>query len=320
MSGLALGRAGGKAPPASEVAVLLCSFNGGAFLEQQLDSIAAQSYPALQLYVSDDGSADNTLDILERFRERLGARRLTIRSGPRRGHTENFLSLICSPQIEADYFAYADQDDIWDSGKLARAVQILEPLGSDQPALYCARTRLVSQNGTVIGFSPLFCRPPSFANALIQNIAGGNTMVMNRAARELLRTAGMVDVVTHDWWTYMLVMGAGGITYYDATPCVSYRQHEQNIIGANDSWSQRIARCFEVLNNRTRYWNNMNLLALHQSRHLLSKDSLDTLDLFSRARDASLFSRLLGFVRSGVYAQSTWGNMGLFLAALLKKI
>lgn len=302
------------------VAVLLCTFNGTDFLAQQLESIGEQQGPVVRVHVSDDGSEDDTLAILHSWRERWGEDRLVIWQGPGRGHVANFFSLVCSPQIDAGYFAYADQDDIWDADKLSRAVAALAGLPPDRPALYCSRTRLISETGQPLGYSPLFRRPPGFANALVHNIGGGNTMVLNRCARELLRAAGAVDVVSHDWWTYLLVAGAGGTVIYDAQPSLSYRQHGHNLVGSNMGARQRMARMWMALHNRNREWNDRNIDALRQSQSLLSGDSRDILEALCQARNARLVPRLLGVWRSGVYAQSFTGNLGVLTAAFLNKI
>ena len=84
--------------------------------------------------------------------------------------------------------------------------------------------------------SPLFRRPPSFRNALVQSLAGGNTMVLNRPARDLVALASRrARFVSHDWWAYLLVTGAGGAVHYSAKPLVRYRQHAHNLVGANTS-------------------------------------------------------------------------------------
>jgi hypothetical protein len=59
----------------------------------------------------------------------------------------------------------------------------------------------------------LFVFPPSFRNALVQSIAGGNTMVFNVALKRLIENAGPLDVPSHDWWVYILVTGSGGGWY-----------------------------------------------------------------------------------------------------------
>ena len=223
----------GQALP--KVAILLCTYHGQHYLADQLDSFAAQSYPNWEVLASDDGSQDNTHAILEAYRGQWGHDRLAIHFGLARGFAANFLSLTCKSSIKADYYAYSDQDDIWEADKLQRAMSWLLTIPEDVPALYCSRTRLVDAHNRDIGYSPLFTKPPSFANALMQNVGGGNTMVFNNAARALLCEAGAdADVVTHDWWAYLLVSGCGKV-FYDACPSLRYRQHGGNLVGMNSS-------------------------------------------------------------------------------------
>ena len=303
-----------------EVAVLLCTFNGGRFLDAQLQSLFQQSYPASSLYVSDDGSTDDTLELLEKAILANLPLRIDLRRGPGKGAVTNFLSLVCEESISGDYFAYADQDDIWDTDKLSRAVTRLAKCDASLPALYCARTRSLSESGLITGASPQFRKPPSFPNALVHNIGGGNTMVMNRAARELLCRAGLVDVVSHDWWTYLMVSGAGGKVEFDQTLCLNYRQHADNQIGANTGFKRRMMRYFGALSGRNRDWNDRNIAALEQNATLLTQENRERLKVFSESRGGGVFDRLRGVRRAGLYAQTFSGNLGLLLATLLKKI
>ena len=304
----------------ASVAVLLCSYNGGRYLSPQLDSIATQVAGDIRLYVSDDGSSDNTLELVDNWRAANPALEVQLGPGPGRGHTANFLSLLCDAGIEADYFAFSDQDDIWDSDKLARALSALDTLDNERPALYCARTRSISAGGEPLGLSPLFSRPPGFANALIQNIAGGNTMVMNRPARQLLLQAGVVDVVTHDWWTYLLIAGAGGEVIYDAEPCLSYRQHDDNAIGANVGVLKRLRRYSGFLGGKNRDWNRRHIAALDHCADLLSPENARILASFKELHRGGLAARLRALREGGFYAQSASANLGLRCATLLKKI
>ncbi|MFV8818296.1 glycosyltransferase family 2 protein [Haliea sp. E17] len=308
----------------ASVAVLLCTYNGGSFLTEQLASIGAQDFTGrsirLEVHASDDGSTDATSAVLNEWKGTCSAALVSRRCGPGKGHAANFLSLVAAPEISADYYAYSDQDDIWDSDKLERALTALERVPAGIPALYCARTRSISARGKATGKSPLFSRPPSFSNALLQNIAGGNTMVMNAAARQLLATAGSVDVVSHDWWTYLLVAGAGGRVMYDAEPCLSYRQHEGNVIGDSLGTGSRLRRYKRFLHGRNRDWYTRNITALKQNMSLLTPENCSILEAFEQAREANLINRVRALTHSGVYAQTAIGQLGLYTATLLKKI
>jgi len=302
------------------VAVLLCTHHGGRFLAEQLDSIRAQDHQNLTIWVSDDGSKDNTHLILKQFQSLWGKSRFSIHSGPQKGFVANFLSLICHSDIKADYFAYADQDDIWEPEKLSRAIGQLENVPKETPALYCARTRLIDERGRETGFSPLFDKPPSFANALVQSIGGGNTMVMNKAAQKILRAAGERTVVSHDWWAYMLISAAGGTVIYDPYPTVRYRQHNNNLVGANIGWYTRLIRMRQLFKGRFQNWNTINTQALQQVRDSLVPEYQRTLDEFCTARNRWLMPRIWGIKKSGVYRQTMMGNLGLIAATVLKKL
>ena len=303
------------------IAILMGTFRGRRFLAEQMESIAAQTCSAWSVWASDDSSDDGTLEILTAFREKWGSHRLTIRTGPGRGFRANFLSLACDRLIDAHYFAFADQDDLWDPDKLARAIAWLESRPAGKPALYCARTRLIDEAGNALGHSPLFERPLTFANALVQSVAGANTMVFNRAARDLLCEAGDdVDVQTHDWWTYMVVMGCGGEVFYDPHSTVGYRQHGANLVGSNADWAARAVRARKLLAGRFRAMNQRNFLALRRLAHRLTPENRRVFEQFESARERWLIPRLIGVWRSGVYHHTRLGNFGLLAATLLKKL
>lgn len=306
---------------ASRVAILLCTYHGQQYLAEQLDSFAAQSHEHWEVWASDDGSEDDTHLILETYRTKWDVGRLSVHFGPAEGFAANFLSLTCNASIDADFYAYSDQDDVWEADKLARAVQWLESVPSDVPALYCSRTRLVDADNNEIGVSPLFTKKPSFANALMQNIGGGNTMVFNKAARKLLREAGEnKSVITHDWWAYMVVTGCGGRVFYDSKPTLRYRQHGGNLVGQNSNWAARLRRIRMLFQGRFKHWNDCNIAALLTLEHRLAPENREILQRFAKARDMSLLPRLIHLKRSGIYRQTLLGNIGLVAAGILGKI
>lgn len=303
------------------VAILLCTYHGQRYLVEQLDSIVAQTYTNWEIWASDDGSSDDTCDILESYRDKLGADRFSIHSGPCEGFVANFLSLTCHANIQADYYAYSDQDDIWKADKLQRAVDYLNSIPTAVPSIYCSRTLLVDHKNQHIGYSPLFNKPTGFANALMQNVGGGNTIVLNDAARKLLREAGEdVDVVTHDWWAYLIVCGCGGKVFYDPIPTVRYRQHDSNLVGMNSSWPARFVRIRKLFQGYFRILNDKHIQELHRLRSILTPENRRILDQFVIARNGSLLPRLIGLKKSGIYRQTLLGNLGLIAAAMFNKI
>lgn len=305
----------------SKIAILLASFRGEKFISTQLDSLNSQSLTDWKVWISDDGSDDGTREILLKYASDWGDNRISITDGPKQGYVSNFLSLLCNPRISAEYFAFCDQDDVWQPEKLSHALKWLESVPETIPALYCSRTRLIDEAGNDIGFSPRYRRPPGFANALVQNIASGNTMVMNQAARSLLQKAGEdLKVVYHDWWAYILVSGAGGRVFYDKNPAVLYRQHSENMIGSTVNIVSRVFRVRLLLKGRFRDWGDLNTEALDSVRDILTPENRLVFESYKSARKQSFFNRIQGVYRSGVYRQTVLGNIGFLVATVLGKI
>jgi hypothetical protein len=189
------------------------------------------------------------------------------------------------------------------------------------PALYCGRTRIMDEGGRIIGLSPHFPRPPCFENALVQSIAGGNTMVMNGKARDILVAASRrSSFVSHDWWAYKIISGSGGVVHYEAEPSLSYRQHGGNAIGSNSTWRARMVRLILMASGRFVSWNDRDVAALKRCEDLLDDKSLSLLHDFENIRIAKLFRRLRLLSASGIHRQTMLGQGSLYLACFLRRI
>lgn len=210
-------------PPLVEV--LMSTHNGERFLREQIDSILAQEDVQVRLVVRDDGSTDGTLDVLSSFYDEP---RVAVSRGENLGLPQAYFRLIEDSGADADFWALADQDDVWLSHKLSRALAALSPC--EEPALYCARVLVVDEDLRRLYPHPLPKRGPSFANALVQNIATGCTIVFNRAARDVLRGRWPGYAVMHDAWLYLVISGTGTVLY-DPDIVVHYRQHVGNAVG-----------------------------------------------------------------------------------------
>ena len=302
-----------------KVAIFLCTYNGQKFLSPQLNSFKDQTHTNWELHVSDDGSKDETEKLLQNFQKQAGLDKVFIYSGPKKGFVANFLSLSHNSNIQADLFAFSDQDDIWEAQKLEKAVSWLQTVPSYIPALYCSRTRLVNANDEHIKYSSLYSKKALFTNALVQNISSGNTMVFNQAARELLNAAGC-EVPFHDWLLYQVVTGCGGEIFYDAYPSVRYRQHGGNVTGAGYNLSAICMRVVLMMQGCFKSRNDQNIKALLQIQEKLTPDNRQVLHEFASSRKRGLLPRLLGIKRAGIYRQTTLGNVGLLVAILFNRI
>ncbi|EFC6641729.1 TPA: glycosyltransferase family 2 protein [Escherichia coli] len=303
-----------------DVAILMATYNAGKYLAQQLDSFEMQKYQNWRLYVSDDNSRDDTLSLLQTYRNKWGDNKLNVFPGPCKGFSANFLSLVCNPDIRAEFYAYSDQDDIWENDKISCAIETLSRVDENVPALYCARTLLVDEINNEIGYSACFKKKPCIKNAMVQSIAGGNTMVINNAARQLLLNAGIVDVVSHDWWTYLVVTACGGQVFYDECAHVRYRQHAKNLVGSNSGILQKVARAKMLCSGDFSLWVEKNLNALARIEKNIPEKQLKLIRRFKKIRKSNVFSRTLGIISTGLYRQTLLGNLGLYFAFLFKKI
>ena len=309
-------------PPAAKnlVTILMCTRNGEKFLCEQLVSIVGQTHGNWRLVVSDDGSSDRTRPLLAWFAACCTAGQVEVRTrGHAIGAAANFMTLLTDRQLAGDYFSCCDQDDVWWPDKLERALAALATVTPCVPAVYFSRTRNVDVGGRLLTCSPLFRRPPSFRNALVQSIGGGNTMVLNRAARSLLAAAGPVEIASHDWWTYLLVAGAGGVVHFDPVPSVDYRQHGGNCIGANRSFGARLRRLRMLANGQLTTWLDLHTAALDQCAQLLTPENRELLAAFRAMRSGPLLKRIAGWSALRPYRQSLAGQAGLFAALVANK-
>ena len=293
--------------------------DGARFLPEQLASIAAQSHRSWRLFASDDGSTDATRAILEDF-SAAHPGQVEIRRGPCAGFAANYLALAGDPGIRAGFYAFADQDDVWQPDRLARGVARLADVPAATPGLYGGRTVLIDAAGRETGRSPRFRTAPGFGNALVQSIAGGNTMLFNQAAKELLERARPATVVAHDWWIYLLVSGAGGRVIYDPEPTVRYRQHAANAIGDNQGWAARLRRMRMLAGGKLAEYSDVNLAALERAWPLLTPEAQAQVARLRRGRRQPFLGRLACAPRLGLYRQTRGGTFTLWLALVAGRL
>jgi len=233
-----------------QIDILLATHNGASYLAEQLDSLLAQTHPHWRLLVSDDGSQDATLDIIESYRARLGERLvLAPNPAPGQGVVGNFAHLmqVSLHHAWADCAAFCDQDDVWLPHKLTTSLAHLQALIADAPEdtpcmvhsdLTVVDAQLRTIHPSFVQHQRLDLAHSTALTLLSINHATGCTMMVNHA---LLQAALPLPpaAIMHDWWCALVAERAAFIP----EALLLYRQHGRNQLGAKGrTLRQRLAR------------------------------------------------------------------------------
>lgn len=213
-----------------KVAVLMSTYNGERYLKEQMDSVYNQKDIELYVVVRDDGSKDKTAEILRSYS--LKYTNLTLLLEGNCGAEMSFFKLCryAVEKIHADYYAFCDQDDVWEPNKLAKAIQKLEEYDRESPNLYFSNLKMVDEHLNYI--RDMFQEGEVIISkkmALLQVFTYGCTCVFNKKA--------LVDMCCetnnkafHDVWAFMVCAFLGNV-YYDSNSYILYRQHSSNLSG-----------------------------------------------------------------------------------------
>lgn len=287
------------------VHVLLSTWNGRRHVEEQLDSIWRQRAVEVRVTIRDDGSTDGTADLVERL---VSGRQARVVRGRNLGPAASFLALLDTVEPDDDYVAFCDQDDVWAPTKLVRALDALD--GRERATLYCARIEVVDEHLRSLGLHSLPRRGPSFENALVQNVATGATIVLNRSAAALLREAPPRHTVMHDSWCYLVMSGCGDVIY-DAHPVMAYRQHAANAVGVEQrplrQWVGRARRQWAEGHLQAHTRQNRELQRCYGSR--VDPARRRQLAEYLRAADGPLMVRLQYVLTGGAHRQDVLSDL-----------
>lgn len=217
-----------------KIEVLMSTYNGEKYIREQIDSILHQSGVSVHILVRDDGSSDSTKSILNEYQAKG---QLKWYEGENIGAKYSFLDVLQNAE-EAEYYAFSDQDDVWLPNKIKEALNKIEMYQEEQPILYYSETMQVDNQLRKTNYQFHSGKPYKFGQILIKNHASGCTMVFNRTLQQLIKKQDyrqLENIPYHDHWIYMVCLACGGKVIYDSESYILYRQHNQNVIGANRS-------------------------------------------------------------------------------------
>nr|WP_325953706.1 glycosyltransferase family 2 protein [Pantoea anthophila] len=302
-----------------KVSILMGTYNGEKYLPEQLQSLSSQTYTNWNLIVSDDGSTDSTCEIINQFALNNPGK-VVLYKGPGKGFAANFFNMLQRSDIDSDFYAFCDQDDIWLNSKLESAVMQLESVPQNEYKLYGSRTKLIDADGKFIGYSPCFMKAFNFKNALLQSYAGGNTMVFSRGLKQLFEAfPADLKIVSHDWILYIICSAMNGAVIYDREPKILYRQHAHNVVGSNIGMLSKFTRFNRLFSGEFKGWSNINCIALDCIKDRMPTENQINYAMFN-ALKSGLIKRIAVFINGGFYRQSFIETCAFFIINVFRKL
>lgn len=246
------------------VLVMMSTYNGEKYVAEQIDSILAQQHVDITLAIRDDGSSDTTLDILNDYAAKHS--NITVSSGENLGYAASFWSLLLQADTKYNYYAFADQDDLWDANKIAAAIFAVKKV--DNPVtLYTSALRVVDEdlNEQYINTFPRL--KPTLGSAITRPRLSGCTMVLTN---ELLRLCQTIDIreedgkcLAHDVAVYLSTLACGGKVIFSKRSYIRLRRHAKTVTGHGKSVFKRAATVLDIFFARRKE-------ATHQAQFLLT--------------------------------------------------
>lgn len=273
------------------ICVVMSTYNGENFIEQQIDSILCQKEVDLDIFVRDDGSTDNTQKILNNYQSEG---KLKWYQGINLGPAKSFLDALNKIEKKYDYYAFSDQDDVWKENKLKKAVSLLDKY-TKNPALYYSSVTLVDSN-----LNPLDIEiTPSkynFITSITRNEVVGCTMVLNKVLYSKIRNITPEYLVMHDQWINIICNGLGGNIICDKESHILYRQHDKNCIGVKTGIVQKLRNSFIFSNQHLRLEQAKNIKNYYYDElSLEKKKQLDRLINYKKYRFYFLINKDFNF-------------------------
>jgi glycosyltransferase involved in cell wall biosynthesis len=253
----------------TSVAILMATYNGEKYLREQIDSILSQTYTDWHLYIHDDGSTDNTKQILSDYCEYQN--RITLlRYDKQGGACRNFISML--EIVNSEYYMFCDQDDVWLPHKIECCINVMQHKEKENPhvpIIVNTDLKVVDQNLNIIddsfwhyeGVNTSFIKD-YIDNAAVNSVTGC-TMLFNHKAKNVM-CKPYSRALMHDAWITLSVYAVGGTVLYLPEQTVLYRQHTGNVLGARDikrnTIAFRIKNFYSIIMSNVGHYKQMNAI------------------------------------------------------------
>lgn len=233
-----------------KVTVMMSTYNGEKYLEKQVDSILCQENVDVKLIVRDDGSSDGTLSIIKKYAQENT--NIEVIFGNNMGYSNSFLTLV-GMQEHSDYYAFADQDDVWLPKKLSEAIKKLE---GKAYSIYASGLIVVDQDENYLSKKNFNNFKGTLGSVLSRNRLAGCTMVFGNDIKQLIMD-NCIDIIRfnninygHDGWCLLFAILYGGEVLIDDRSYILYRRHESTTTNIHGGIFKRIKNEFKIFINK----------------------------------------------------------------------
>ncbi|MFZ2821370.1 MAG: glycosyltransferase family 2 protein [Blautia wexlerae] len=306
-----------------KINIVMSTYNGEQFLAEQIDSIQQQTFKDWQLLIRDDGSSDQTPEIIKSFVAQ-DPRIVFINEHDREnfGVIKNFFTLI--KHDKADYYFFSDQDDVWLEDKLETMLAAARQYPDQLPLMVYTDLCVVDQNLQVMNQSMIRSQSHHANTELVQelteNTVTGGVAMINHALAERWRT--LDNIIMHDWYLAVLATAIGKLVYIDQ-PGELYRQHDNNVLGARTftkrlkTWLSGPSKMLE------KYWWLIHASQVQADKILQENELGDEQEAVIRnyiALERLPLSQRIRVLRQYKYAKNKWFHTMIFRLLIMTRI
>ena len=294
-----------------KIQVLMSTYNGEKYLEEQLESILNQKGNFdLSILVRDDGSKDNTVEILKRYSKKI---KLEIIEGENLGVNESLKELFLNCDINNNYFALSDQDDVWIDSKIQTAIEKIDKTNENSLVMFASRSFVTDIDMNIKGKTEDPGSRASYYNAMVQNVCPGHTQVFNRKVVEELKKNYSKDMFVIDWWIYLLVTALGELVF-ERECTVKHRQHGKNSSGYEVNFFEKLKQRVKNLNKYKKSPVSLQLESFYEIyKFQMKKEYREETEKFLK-NQRNIFRRIQYVLKSKVFR---FGNLENILFKLL---
>lgn len=302
------------------VSIVMTTYNGEKYLEEQIASILSSTYQDFKLYIVDDGSRDKTLEIINRYVEKYPDKIHVSRNATNLGVTLNFLNAVSNTTSE--YIMLCDQDDVWKADKIAKTLRRVKQMevqfGKELPIAVFTDAYVVDESLNIIHESffrsgRLNPRLTDLPHLLMENKLIGCTVMINQAVRRILQSSPLPKRAKfHDCWLGLIAASTGKIGFIKE-PTLLYRQHGSNVVGNRGFLSYVYNRICNI-NKQRKALTDLYIQAEEFAflyHNIIDGRKLDIINRFSRLNKENFIKRRVTILRYGYLKSGITRNIGL---------